>query len=37
VILSELNYAGMIPGMESLVNKKEASFAEAKNAVKARV
>jgi len=37
VILSELNYAGMIPGMESLVNKKEASFAKAKNAVKARV
>jgi FMN-dependent NADH-azoreductase len=37
VILSELNYAGMIPGMESLVNKKEASFTEAKNAVKARV
>lgn len=37
VILSELNYAGMVPGMENLIGKKEASFLEAKNAVKARV
>jgi FMN-dependent NADH-azoreductase len=37
IILSELNYAGWKPGMENLVGKKEASFAEAKNAIKSRV
>lgn len=36
VILSELNYAGMVPGMESLLEKKQASFARAQEKTKRR-
>jgi len=37
VILAELNYAGMVPGMEDLVEKKLASFAKAKEKTNLRV
>lgn len=36
VILSELNYAGTVPGMESLLEKKQASFARAQEKTKKR-
>ena len=36
VILSELNYAGRVPGMEHLVGKKEESFAAAQTKTKSR-
>ncbi len=36
VILSELNYAGMVPGMETLLEKKQASFARAQEKTKRR-
>lgn len=36
VILSELQYAGRVPGMEHLVEKKESSFADAQVKTKLR-
>ena len=36
VILIELTFAGVVPGMENLVDKKEASIANAKKAASQR-
>lgn len=36
VILTELTFAGVVPGMENLVDKKEASIANAKKAASQR-
>lgn len=36
VIRTEYTLAGVVPGMESLVEKKEASFVAAKEAAQAR-
>ena len=36
VILTELTFAGVVPGMENLVDKKEASIAQAKKAAHER-